>query len=215
MVFTHLTLFSDRSLPPSMQNCEPSQRCWKRVFWKNKRGAKVFKIRFLLFNSFNVGKAKYWTLSTTSPQINQRETSLRKGEGEMEAVLFRCEHIKSKDFFSSFQLSGTNSWPRGSIYCRRKLRQQQRVKKGGDGEGRLGCFQIICWNLEFSAAVPHFQGLLTWWRKGGPSNWGRFCRSCKYYCSKISRQCFSWSQQHLVWRSSMRSWLPWSQKTQT
>ena len=28
-------------------------------------------------------------------QINQRETSLRKGEGEMEAVLFRCENIKS------------------------------------------------------------------------------------------------------------------------
>ena len=28
---------------------------------------------------------------------------------------------------------------------------------------------------------PHFQGLLTWWGKGGPSNWDWFCRSCKYH----------------------------------
>ena len=56
----------------------------------------------------------------------------------MEAVLFRSENLKSEDFFSAFKLSGTSSWPRGSIYCRRKPRQQQRVKKGEDGEGRPG-----------------------------------------------------------------------------
>ena len=35
-------------------------------------------------------------LRITYLQINQRETSLRKGEGEMEAVLFRSENNKSQ-----------------------------------------------------------------------------------------------------------------------
>ena len=38
-------LIFDRSLPPSMPNCEHSLQCWKKVFWRNKRGVKVFKIR--------------------------------------------------------------------------------------------------------------------------------------------------------------------------
>ena len=136
-----ILFFSDRSLQLSMQNCEPSQRCWKKVSSKNKKGVKVSRIRFLHFKiPIVVGNAKYWHLPTISPQINQRETSLRKGEGEMEAVLFRSENLKSEDFFSAFKLSGTSSWPRGSIYCRRKPRQQQRVKKGEDGEERPGGF---------------------------------------------------------------------------